>query len=294
MTRTLSTALAAAHAASPRKGAECVILEALDGTRAAFTTWSSAQRLDLGLGAGEEACLPGINLSAVTLAAGLDSSSFEMNGPAIGEFTGAKVRGGKWRAAKVWLARISPGVAGYSALMKGTVGEGRVEGRRFILEVRNAADIFNQTWGRVLSPRCSATFGDSDCTVVRTPVAATVTAVTDAFRFTLNIAGTYADSYFALGSLAFLTGDLAGTAEARVFAYGGAAGSVELTEPLIAVPEVGDTLNIYRGCSQLLKSDDASIPTCLSYGNVLNFRGHWEVPGNRTYLRTSAPGASYA
>ena len=57
---------------------------------------------------------------------------------------------------------------------------------------------------------------------------------------------------------------------------------------------VGDTLNLYRGCSKLLKSDNPVLPTCLSYGAVADFRGEPEVPGNRTFQRVSAPGASYA
>ncbi len=294
MPRTIPAPLAAALSASPRKGAECVVLQAKDGSRAAFTTWNRPLPLDLGLGAGEETCLPGINLSAVTLATGLDASSFEMDGPAVGEFSAARVRGGKWRSAHAWLVRVSPGVEGFAPILFGRVGESRVEGRRFVLEIRNWADAFNESWGRVLSPWCSARFGDAKCTMVRTPSPCAITAVTDDFRFTVDLVGVHPDQYFSLGDAAFLTGDLAGTAEAKVIAFDGATGAVELLEPLIAAPAIGDTLNLFRGCSNLLKSADPAIPTCLTYGNVVNFRGHPEVPGSRTYLRVSAPGAAYA
>lgn len=291
--RTIGSTLLTALTASPRKGAECVVLEAADGTRAAFTTWSRSISLDLGLGEGAEACTPGINLSAVTLAAGFESSSFEMDGPLTGEFSRAKVLGGRWRSARVWLARVSPGVAGYAPMLAGKVAESRIEGRRFVFEVRNVADAFNQTWGRALAPLCTAVFGDAQCTVARTPIAAEVTAVTDAFRFTVDLGGSYADDYFNLGAASFQTGELAGTADATVFGYDGATGAVELLEPLAATPEVGDTLTLYRGCSKLLKSDDASLPTCLSYENVINFRGWPEVPSSRFYFQVSAPGTSY-
>lgn len=292
--RSLSTELAAAHAVSPRKGAECVILAAKDGTRAAFTTWSGPLGVDLGLGAGEDSCQPGINLSAVTLAVGVEAGNFEIDGPATGEFSEVKVRGGKWTGADAWLVRLSPGIAGFAELMQGTVAEDRIEGRRFVFEIRNAADRLHQSWGRVLSPWCTVPFGGAECGVVRTPVACTVTAVTDDFRFTVDLDGDHPDHWFTYGSVAFLTGDLAGIAEARVSGYVGASGAVELFEPLPADPQVGDTLNLFRGCSKLIRSDDATIPTCVSWGNGVNFTGHPEVPGSRVYHRVSAPGASYA
>lgn len=296
MPRTIPGALATAFGSSPRKGAECLILEAKDGARAGFTTWSGPIAVDLGLGAGEDDCLPGINLSTVILATGLDAGSFEADGPARGDFSGAKIRGGKWRGARAWLVRVSPGVEGFTPIMAGTVGEGRVEGRRFTLEIRNAADAFNQSWGRVLSPWCSATFGDfaTGCPVARTPIACTVTAVTDDFRFTVDLGGVHPDAYFNLGAAAFLTGDLAGTAEVPVAGYVGASGAVELFEPLVAVPEVGDTLNLYRGCSKLLRSENAALPTCVSYGAAADFQGFPEVPSSRFYHKVSAPGAAYA
>lgn len=294
MTRTISAPVLAALTASPRKGAECLVLEARDGTRVGFTTWNRALSLDLGLGDGAETMSPGMTLSEVTLSVGFDASNFEVSGPLAGDLARAKVLGGKWRKARAWLVRVSPGTSGYAPLLAGRVAEARVEGRRWVFEVRNAADAFNQSIGRVLSPLCSAAFGDAQCTVAKTAVPCTVTAVADDFRFTVNLVGAYADDYFARGTVGFLTGELGGTDEVTVWGFDGATGAVELLEPMVAAPEIGDTLNLFRGCSKLLKSTDASLPTCLTYGNVVNFRGHPEVPSSRVYQRVSAPGASYA
>lgn len=292
--RTIPAPLAAALTARVRRGAECLLLRARDGSVAGLTTWDQPLTRDLGTGLGDTVFSVGMTLSAVTLSAGFDTSNFEVEGAARGDFAATKVRGGKWRKADAWLVRVSPGVAGFSPIMRGTVEASRVEGSRFVFEVRNAMEAFQQTWGRVLSGICSAEFGDAQCGVARTPVAATVSAAGDGFRFTVDIGGDHPDDWFNLGTASFLTGDLAGTAEARIFDYDGASGAIELYEPLIAAPQVGDTLTLYRGCSRLLKSDDASLPTCLSYANVLNFRGFPEVPGSRQYHRVSAPGVSYA
>lgn len=296
--RTIPGPLLAALTASPRRSAECVVLQARDGSLAGFTTWSGALEIDLSAdgGPGPVSCTPRMTLSATTLAVGFEASTFELTGACRGEFSGAKVRGGKWRGAKAWQVRVSPGVDGYAPIMRGKIGEGRVEGRSFTLEVRNAGRAWNQSQGSVLGPWCRADFGNAEtgCPVVREAVPCTVTAVESSFVFAVDLGGEYADNWFFLGSAAFLTGDLAGTAEIKVFAYDGDTGGVQLFEPLVEVPQLGDTLNLFRGCSKLIKHDNPIIPTCSGYGAGESFVGEPEVPGSRYYHRMSAPGAAYA
>ena len=289
--------------ATPRRAAECVVLQARDGTVAGFTTWSGRLSIDLSAdgGPGPVSCKPRMTLSATTLAAGFEAGTFELSGAVdqagtSGAFTRTRVRGGKWRGAKAWQVRVSPGIAGYAPIMRGKVAECRVEGRTFTLEVRGAGRAWNQSQGSVLGPWCRADFGNSatGCPVVREPVPCAVTAVESSSVFAVDLAGDHPDNWFFLGSAAFLTGELAGTAEVKVFAFDGTSGGVELFEPLIEAPAIGDTLNLYRGCSKLLKHTDPIIPTCLSYDAVADFRGEPEVPGSRYYHRMSAPGASYA
>jgi uncharacterized phage protein (TIGR02218 family) len=239
-------------------------------------------------------------LSAITLAAGFEASSFELIGARSaagsgGHFTRGMVLGGKWRGAMVWLVRVSPGTAGHAPVMRGRVFGGKVQGSRFTLEVRNAAAFFNTTQGNVLQPWCRADFGDSatGCPVARAPIATTVTAVESALVFAVDLAGLHPDNHFFLGTVEFTSGDLAGTEERKVFAFDGTTGGVELVEPLVQAPQVGDALEIARGCSKILKSDNPLVPTCLSYGAVEDFRGEPEVPGNRTFQRVTAPGSSY-
>jgi uncharacterized phage protein (TIGR02218 family) len=294
--RTVPSALATALASTPRKGAECLVLEALDGDTAGFTTWDRALSIDVGRTFGAVTCSVGMNVAALTLATGLDTGSVEIDGPLTGAFSRVDILGGKWRSARAWLVWVSPGISGFVALMRGRVGEPRVEDGKFVLELRNAADAFNQSVGRVLSPYCTATFGDSTtgCPVVRTAYACAVTAVASAFQFTVNLVAAHPDQFFALGSATFLSGPLSGL-EGDVFSYVGASAAVELIMPMVVAPAIGDTLNLFRGCSKLIVSEsDPDLPTCLTYGAGESFRGWPDVPGNLQYLKVVAPGSTNA
>lgn len=296
--RTIPAALQAVLAASPRKSAECVVIAARDGTRARFTTWNRPVNLDLGLGAGSESCSESMTLSALTLAEGFEASSFEVTGKLSGQITRAAVLGGRWHGARAWLAWVSPGTAGMAPLLAGKVAENRIEHGRFVFEIRSAADQLNQTIGRVLSPYCDADFGDVRCGVVRTAYPATVTAVAAAgeglFRFTTSLGGVHPNDFFNLGEALFTTGPLAGIAPVEVFKSTGASGVVELYAPLPQAPGVGNAVTLYRGCSKLMVSADAALPTCRSWANGPRFRGFPDVPGSDHYLKVSPPGASGA
>lgn len=291
MTRTIAAPLLAALTTPGRLAGECLVIAARDGTRLGFTSLARPQTIDLGLGAGAEICAAGMMLSEIVLATGFDASHFEASVPLGGAITRAAVLGGRWSAARAWLVRIAPGMAGIAPLMAGRVAEARLEGNQAVFEVRSAADAFNQSLGRTLSPYCSADFGDAQCGVVRTAYPCTVTAVAARHSLTISLGGVHPDNFFSRGSVQFLTGPLAGTAETEVFAYGGATGAVALYVPLVELPQVGNTLNLFRGCSKLIKSAAPALPTCLSYANAVNFRGFPEVPGTETYLKIAVPGA---
>lgn len=288
MTRPIPAPLLAALTANPRKVAEVLVIEARDGTRLGFTTWSEALSIDLGLGAGAESCGRGMVLSAVTLSVGLDASFAEVSGPLDDAITRAGVEAGRWTDAKGWLARVSPGVAGIAPLLAGRLREVRIEENRWVGELRNQADALNQALEEQVIAYCKHRFGDPDtCRFSVVPLAATVAAVTDALRFTVSYSGTQPSGKFNLGEIEFLTGDLAGVVAENVFAFtslGAGSGSLVLDVPLIQAPEVGDTLELRQGCAKIRKSDDAAVPTCLTYGNVINFGGFPDVPGRDVLL----------
>ncbi|RDV06437.1 DUF2163 domain-containing protein [Sphingorhabdus pulchriflava] len=286
MTRVIPAPLLAHLQGSPAFAGECLILEARDGTRVGFTTLDEPFDLDLELGDGVESCAGGIEIGSLTLSVGLTASFAEVSGPLGPVLTREAVEGGRWAGARAWLVRVSPGIAGYAPLLYGKVAEYRTEGPRFFLEIRNQAALLQQVLGRVISPYCSADLGDSRCTFSNTAVAATVTAVTDAMRFSLSFSGTYANDYFNYGTVEFTSGDLLGTLPVELFDWvsgGAGVGSLVLLEPLVEAPQIGDTLNLKRGCP---KTRDACRDL---FSNVLNFRGEPEVPGSNQVLKAQIP-----
>lgn len=294
MTRTTGTA-ATMLAGYAHTLATMLRLDLRDGTSLGITDHDNDLAFDIGDGEITYSSATGILPSDVSLATGLDSGNFEVAGPIGDTVTRAAILGGRYTRARARLFLIDwsdPGTA--IPIMSGKVADARVEGSKFVLEVRNAADAFNQVIGRTVSPYCTADYGDAKCGLTRTAYPCTITAVSSAYAFTTDLGGAHDDGFFNYGAAAFLTGILAGTAEMEVFGYIGASGDVTLLAPMADPPQVGDTLNLYRGCSKLRMSDDAAQPTCLTYGNVVNFRGFPEVPGSITYLKVGVPGAAGA
>ena len=233
---------------------------------------------------------PGMKCSDITLACGLDADNFEISGPLSSTFTRSGVIGGRFSGARVRVFGLDwSGGEDVIPYMEGWVGDCRIEGSTYVFEVRSAMDRYNQTIGRLLSPYCSADYGDTLCGVTRTTYAATITAVHNDFIFTVDLGGSYEDDFFKLGSVAFTSGALAGTQEVEIFDFDGT-GILSLFAPLAARPQVGDELTVFRGCSKLKRSDDATIPTCATNENVMRFRGFDQVPGSDTYLRPAVPG----
>lgn len=370
--RTLSAGLEAHLAGDAHTLATMLRLDMRDGTSLGITDHNQDLAFDLGDGSITYSASTGILPSDVVLAAGMDSSNFEASGPIGDTVTRAAVLGGRFTAARARLFMVnwSDLTQGPAQLMSGRVADCKVIGPQFTFEIRSAADAFNQVIERVLSPYCTYDFGDAKCTIVKMAYPCTVTAVASAFQFTVD--DVEADGFFTLGSAAFLTGALAGLPEQDVFKSVG--GAIELYVPLPVAPQIGDTLNLYRGCSKLRKSTsaysatvnsassgsvfvidlggefadsffdggqlaflsglnagltpiaitayvgltgavtlasafantpspgdilqielgDGTVPTCLSWANVVNFPGHPEVPGSATYLKVATPGVAGA
>lgn len=284
MTRSVPAPLLAEMQADDGFIVECLLLVARDGTRAALTTNVDALSIDLGVddhGADEFAS--GMTVSALTAATGLDAGHAEVRGAIDDQFPLAAMLGGKWTGARAWLVLVSPGIDGYAPLMAGRVRDVTPTEEDWVMEIRGHADAFNQVIGDLITPYCKAELGDARCSYNLVPVAATVTGVVDAMRFTVSFSGTFADDHFNLGKVEWLTGELAGTESLQIFNFisGGAGlGAVEMFEPLVALPQVGDTLNLLIGCPKTRAA-------CRDlFDNVLNFRdGYPETPGTPTLLR---------
>lgn len=298
MSRTLTPGMVSHLASRTTTLATMLRLDLKDGTSMGFTDHDNPLTFDLGDGELEYSPWTGVDVAAIALVTGLEASNTEVSGPISDQITRTAVMGGKFRGATARLFMVNWGNLsdGPIRILKGEIGQCRIAGARFVFEVRGIAGRFNETWGRVLSPLCTADFGNisTGCPVTRIEYPATVTAVTDDFKFRVSFSETHPDAYFDWGSVKFLTGDLADAVEISIAKFTGSTNEIELFEPAWKQPAVGDTLNVFRGCSKLLRAADANIPTCLTYGAVEDFRGFPEVPGARSYYRVSAPGQAYA
>jgi uncharacterized phage protein (TIGR02218 family) len=260
-----------------------LLLDCRDGTSLGITDHNHDLAFDIGDGTVTYKCRTGVIASDISQSASLDTDNYEITGPIGEDVTLAHVLGGKYDRARARMFQINWAHPEYGAikLLAGNVASARVEGGKFILEIRSDMDRFNQTVGRVLANNCDADFGDARCGATVTSIVGTVTAVTDAMRFTVSFSGSYANDFFNLGTVTPLTGANSGGLPVEIVDWT-SGGAIELFTPLIATPVIGDTFTIKNGCSKARKSDTVGVPTCLTYNNVVNFRGFPENPRKRS------------
>lgn len=288
MTRQIGAGMVSMLATRAHTRANMIRLDLRDGTVIGLTDHDRPLAFDLGDGEIEYFASTGILPSALVLSEGFDSDNAELSGPISDIVTRDAVMGGRFDRARVrffqtnW-ANPSDGAI---PLMKGNVSDGRIEGGKFVLGLRSTIDRFNQDIGRLITPYCDADLGDARCKFDLIPVNATVTAVTDAMRFTVSFSGSYADDYFNLGTAIFTSGVLDGTAAIEIFDWT-SAGVVTMWEPFADVPAIGDTLELRQGCAKTREA-------CMAFDNILNFRGFPEVPGSDQVLKYAVPGDSGA
>lgn len=226
----------------------------------------------------------GILSSDVATSCGMDSNNYEITGPIADVVTLDAVLGGRFNRARAKLFQLNwknPS-DGTIKVLAGTVTEARIEGGKFVMEIRDDFDFFNQTVGRLITNQCDADHGDARCGRVPESVVGTVTAVTDAMRFTVSYSPSYADDYFNKGTVEFLTGELAGTLPVEIEDWT-TGGAISLFAPLVEAPAIGATATIKRGCGK-------SRADCMARNNIVNFRGYPEVPGSDQILRMPIPG----
>lgn len=187
-----------------------------------------------------------------------------------GRYDGAEVRG--------WLVNWAD-VAVRVLQFRGTIGEVVRSGGAFNAELRSLSEGLNQAQGRVYHARCSAILGDARCGVdLDQPGYAEERVVEDVsqariFRFA-DFAG-YDDRWFEKGRFRVLDGAAAGLVGVvkndRIDRAPGR--QIELWQALGAAPLPGDRVRIEAGC-------DRRAETCrLKFGNLLNFRGFPDIPG---------------
>lgn len=290
MTRTATAGFISHLATTTHTRARMLRLDLADGTVLAMTDHDQPIEFDLGDGSATYSPATGILPSDASLSCGFDSDNLEVSGPIADVVTLPAVLGGRFDDARARYFQINWNslASGPLRILGGRVVRGEVQGGAFKLTLHSEMSRFAQMVGRIMAGSCDADFGDGRCGFSIPVVAATVTAVNGPFQFTVSFAGAYANDYFNIGSITFTSGALNGTRPVEILDWT-SGGVISLWQPLVDTPEIGDTLELRVGCSKLRKSDDASVQTCLTHNNVVNFRGFSEVAGSDQVLRYPVP-----
>ncbi len=285
MSRTLSVGLASHIAGHAHTVCRMLRLDLDDGTSFGFTDSNKTISFNLGDGAIDYRPDTGVDFSDVALASGFEASDMEITGPVSLTITAAAILGGRFDDAAVRLFAVNRSdlTHGAAKILKGYVTLAGLEGDAFKLTVNGESTRFSQTVGRTITAYCDADLGDARCGFALTADTVTVTAVTDERIFTTTNGAGRANDYFNKGTVTFTSGALAGSRPVEVFDWS-VGGLVALWTGLPEAPQIGDTLDLRRGC-------DKTRPTCLgTFDNVINFRAFPDVPGSDQVLRYPNPG----
>lgn len=164
-----------------------------------------------------------------------------------------------------------------ATLFSGSIGEVSRGASAFSAELRSLSHRLNQPQGRLYGRLCDADFGDARCgmTIAAWTAAGTVTDVAGPKSFACSGLGTAPEGRFRGGRLAWTGGANAGLAmEVRTHGVDGGTARLALFADMPAAPAAGDTFTVSAGCNK-------TIAMCKqAFGNVVNFRGFPDMPGN--------------
>ena len=163
MSRTLSAGLTSHLATRSHTRCNMLLLDLRDGTSIGVTDHDKDISFDIGDGTVTYQAGTGILTSDVSLSAGLDADNYEVTGPIADVVTLEAVVGGRFNRARARLFQVNWKrlTDGAIKLLAGNVSEARIEGGKFVFEIRSDADRFNQVVGRLIINNCDADHGDA-------------------------------------------------------------------------------------------------------------------------------------
>lgn len=284
--RSASAGMIAKLAKSSTRLCKLLRMERKDGTVHCFTDHDLDLVYDL-VGDGDETYLAGtgVLISDINRRAGLDPDDVEVTGPLSDEISKAKILGGVFQAARVWLCEVdwSDLPSGELPWFGGEVAEPRVIGSEFKMNIRDWRERLAETTGVAMINTCIAHHTlpiDPRCGRTPETETATVTVATDGMQFTASITGARPDNYFNKGEVLGLTGE---NTDVKMKIESQVAGVIKLFGFLPVTPEVGDTFQLIRGCGKT-RAD------CMERANMINFRGEPDSPGSDQLHRPTIPG----
>jgi uncharacterized phage protein (TIGR02218 family) len=265
-------------------------LDLVDGTSLGFTDHDVDLTTSLIEGSLLYRSGQGLVASDVVSQVGLEVPNFELTLPLSEFVTLPSVTGKRFNRARACLFTVNweDLTQGASQTLWGKVADQRIEGSAAVLEIRGLGEAYNQVVGQVTTLDCRVDFASAECGVTPTTFDTDITAVSSRIAFTVDVTGIPAIP-FAYGHIEMTSGALQSPQTIELFSFNQATGVIELYVPLADLPEIGDQLTITNGCSKLKKHADATLPTCLFYENVVNFRGEDLQVGTDTYHKTPIP-----
>ena len=162
---------------------------------------------------------------------------------------------------------------------RGNLGELTRSGGAFTAELRGLSERMNVATGRVYQRACSAVLGDAECGVDLTGAGFRTTgeivSVTEDRVLMLALSGVFVPRWFERGHCRIESGAAQGLGGAiKIDRVEGQLRRVELWDRLRSEIAVGDQVRLSAGC-------DKRMETCrLKFGNILNFRGFPDLPGD--------------
>ncbi len=201
---------------------------------------------------------------------------------------------GRWDNATVEIWRVNwADTTSRALLRRGAIGQVRRGRLSFVAEMRSLAHVLGQTIGRTFQASCDAALGDARCGVdLNDPAfkaSGIVVSLSGDRGFAVSGLSGFANSWFALGTLHWLTGANTGR-KAEVLSHANVGTDVKITllEAPVRPIEVGNTFDIFAGC-------DKRFETCQAkFANAVNFRGFPHIPGQDTIIRYAAKGDANA
>lgn len=225
---------------------------------------------DSGMAASEARRAEGMGVATMEVAGALSADAITETDIVDGRYDGAIVE-------TLLVNWAQP--AQFAALGKATIAKVTRRDGAFVAELESLGRGLDTVHGRHLARHCDARLGDGRCGVDLDQPAykgsGTVTALDGPDGIVASGLGSFADGWFAGGTVAWTGGAKAGRSERVAASRNTAAGTVlAYRAGTGAQPEPGDTFDITAGC-------DKSFATCKAkFANALNFRGFPHLPGN--------------
>lgn len=233
----------------------------------------------------------GLTAKAIESGTGLAVDNSEAFGALSSDaITEADILAGRYDGAEVraWLVNWTD-VSMRALVFRGSIGEVVRKGGGFTAELRGLAEALNRPGGRIFHARCAAVLGDAACrfdtALPGYRLERAVEIINDArvFRFA-SVAG-FEPRWFEKGRFRVLSGparELVGVVKND--RIDGAWREIELWQSLGIAPAAGDLVRIEAGC-------DKRVDTCrLKFGNILNFQGFPDIPGEDFLMNYPADG----